>query len=68
MPIFIKDFLINFAIDKIIAYIKSSKTHKDDKILKVVQEGAKYLAPKTNNNLSDKSSQEIQNSSMIDLN
>lgn len=41
------------AIDIVKKYISSSESKHDDKVLDVVQEGCKYLAPKDNNDLDE---------------
>lgn len=43
--------LLPYAFDLIRSYIKSTDSSKDDKVLDMVQEGCKYLAPKSNNTL-----------------
>lgn len=45
--------LLPVAVDIIRGYIKSSSTKKDDKILEVVQEGARYLADCPNCSITD---------------
>lgn len=43
--------VVPLAVDAVTKYIGSSSTDKDDKVLKVVKEGAKYLVDKPNNTL-----------------
>lgn len=43
--------LLNLGINLVKSYIKSSDSSKDDEILKVVKDGAKYLSSKDNNDV-----------------
>jgi len=57
-------FLLNLGISLITKYIKSSSSSNDDKVLEVVKSGAKYLANKTNNDLSSELADTIIDSVM----
>lgn len=57
--------LLPYAVDLIRSYIKSTDSSKDDKVLAVVQEGCKYLAPKSNNTLDEFDANAISVHSMI---
>lgn len=56
--------LLPFAVEILKNYVASSETNQDDKILEIVQDGAKYLASSDNNDLSLGSIAPIVNSQM----
>jgi hypothetical protein len=58
--------LLELGIYALKTYIKSTDDTKDDKILEVVQAGAQYLAPKANNTISEKISDELKCSVMAE--
>jgi hypothetical protein len=58
--------LLELGIFAIKTYVKNSDDKKDDKILEAVQIGASYLAPKANNTISEKISDELQSSVMAE--
>lgn len=60
----ILQLVIPFLLDMLKEYIKSSDTTQDDKVLAIVQEGAKYLAPSENNTLKQIDSNVISNAKM----
>lgn len=43
--------LLNLGINLVKSYIESSDSSKDDEVLKMVKDGAKYLACKDNNDV-----------------
>ena len=55
----IASLLLPLAVDLIRSYIRSSDSSKDDKVLNVVQEGCRYLAPKDSNSLDDQTAKKI---------
>jgi len=57
--------LMPFIFDLIKEYIKSSDTTKDDKVLEVVQMGAKYLATSENNTVTQLNSDVLATAIMI---
>jgi hypothetical protein len=46
------NLVVPLAVELVKAYVKSSSSTKDDKVLEIVQTGADYLAKKPNNNVS----------------
>ena len=47
----LSSLLLRLGINLVVSYINSSDSSKDDKVLKVVQDGAKYLSNKQNNDI-----------------
>ena len=43
--------LLNLGINLVTKYIESSDSKQDDKVLKVIQDGAEYLSAKDNNDM-----------------
>jgi len=43
--------LLKLGINLVVSYINSSNSDKDNEVLKVVQDGAKYLSNKQNNDV-----------------
>jgi len=43
--------LLKLGINLVVSYINSSDSSKDNEVLKVVQDGAKYLSNKQNNDI-----------------
>lgn len=64
MWINILKLFLPFAIDAIRAYVKSSDSKRDDKILQIAQETASYLSAKDNNTVSINTSDMISNAVM----
>ncbi len=64
MPIWLLQLLIPVAVDTIKSYVSNSDSKKDDKVLEVVQLGAKYLAPKANNTVSQNLVKKLNTDSM----
>ncbi len=56
--------VLPYLLEMLLAYIKSSDTTQDDKVLKIVQEGARYLAPCPNNSLQYFEADKIANATM----
>jgi hypothetical protein len=44
-------FLLPLAVELLRSYLNNSSSKKDDLILQVIKDGAKYLSQKDNNNL-----------------
>lgn len=57
--------LLPFIFDLIKEYIRSTDTDKDDEVLNIVQEGAKYLAEKDNNTVTENESNVLQTAIML---
>ncbi|ADR33998.1 hypothetical protein Sulku_1335 [Sulfuricurvum kujiense DSM 16994] len=49
MPIALISYFVPLAVELIKAYVKTTDSSKDDKVLEVVQTGCAYLAPRGNN-------------------
>jgi len=47
----LSSLLLKLGINLVVSYINSSDSSKDDEVLKVVQDGAKYLSQKQNNDI-----------------
>jgi len=47
----LQSLLLRLGINLVVGYINSSKTNKDDEVLKVVKDGAQYLSNKQNNDV-----------------
>lgn len=47
----LSSILLKLGINLVVSYINSSNSSKDDEVLKVVQDGAKYLSQKQNNDI-----------------
>jgi len=47
----LSSILLKLGINLVVSYINSSDSSKDDEVLKVVQDGAKYLSNKQNNDI-----------------
>lgn len=47
------NFLMPLVFDILRGYINSTSSKKDDEVLKIVQDGARYLSNKDNNNVTD---------------
>ena len=60
----LKQLVLPLAVNAVKSYVKNSDSDKDDKVLEVVQIGASYLAPKTNNTVSKNLALNIANDSM----
>lgn len=68
LPILLKELFINLvlpvAVDTVKSYVKNSKSNKDDLILDIAKDSSKYLAKRTNNNVTKKIADELNNSTM----
>ncbi|BFU77175.1 hypothetical protein ALC152_03900 [Arcobacter sp. 15-2] len=47
----LSSILLKLGINLVVSYINSSNSDKDNEVLKVVQDGAKYLSNKQNNDV-----------------
>jgi len=47
----LSSLLLRLGINLVVSYINSSDSSKDNEVLKVVQDGAKYLSNKQNNDI-----------------
>jgi len=56
--------LLNLGINLVKSYIESSDSKRDDKVLDLVKNGAKYLANKDNNDVTVKVADSIVNAVM----
>ncbi|RXK01508.1 hypothetical protein CRV02_08340 [Arcobacter sp. CECT 8989] len=59
------NFVLPLAVDTVKKYIDSTESKKDDKVLEVVQSGAKYLANKGNNTITLDLSKELDKKEMV---
>ncbi len=63
--IILTNLVLPLAVDTVKKYIDSTESKKDDKVLEVVQTGAKYLANKGNNNITLDLSKELDKKEMV---
>lgn len=63
----LQQLVLPLAVEAVKSYVKTSDSTKDDKVLEIVQTGAKYLAPKDNNSLDENTSNAIRKSTMKKL-
>lgn len=63
--IILTNLVLPLAVDTVKKYIDSTESKKDDKVLEVVQTGAKYLANKGNNTITLDLSKELDKKEMI---
>jgi hypothetical protein len=61
------NIIIPLSVELIKAYVNSSSSTKDDKVLEIVQTGAEYLARKPNNNVSTEIIEPLKNCTMKKL-
>ncbi len=61
------NLVVPLAVELVKAYVKSSSSTKDDKVLEIVQTGAEYLARKPNNTVSNQIIEPLKNCTMKKL-
>lgn len=64
---FVLNYFLPLSVKVVKAYVDSTETKNDDKILEVSKIGVEYLAEKTNNNITVSLSQELNQSKMVKI-